>query len=39
VISRLELVLAESGTALDRGAVISVEDGRHRVRLLPIGGE
>ena len=39
VISRLELVLAESCTALDRGAVVSVEDGRHRVRLLPIGGE
>ena len=23
----------------DRGAVVSVEGGRHRVRLLPIGGE
>ena len=38
VIARLEPVLRESAHALDRGAVVSVEDGRHRVRLLPIGG-
>jgi len=39
VISRLEHVLEESASALERGAVISVDDGRHRVRLLPVGGE
>ena len=39
VIARLEVVLKESASALDRGAIISVEDERHRVRLLPIGGE
>ena len=39
VIARLERVLEESSAALDRGAIVIVEDGRHRVRLLPVGGE
>ncbi len=39
VIARLESVLAESSDALGQGAVVLVEDGRHRVRLLPIGGD
>ncbi len=37
VIGRLGVVLAESSAALESGAVISVEEGRHRVRHLPIG--
>lgn len=37
VIVRLTAVLAESSAALERGAVISVEEDRHRVRSLPIG--
>jgi predicted nuclease of predicted toxin-antitoxin system len=37
LISRLDTVLSESGKALDRGAVIVVEESRHRVRFLPIG--
>ena len=37
VISRLSAVLAESAAALDQGAVISVEDSRHRIRFLPVG--
>ncbi len=37
--SRLEQVLSESFEALNRGAVISVDEYRHRVRMLPIGGE
>jgi predicted nuclease of predicted toxin-antitoxin system len=39
VIARLERVLEESSSALAQGAVVIVEDGRHRVRLLPVGGE
>jgi predicted nuclease of predicted toxin-antitoxin system len=39
VIARLERVLAESAHDLETGAIISVEDGRHRVRLLPLGRE
>jgi predicted nuclease of predicted toxin-antitoxin system len=39
VIARLERVLAESSDALGQGAVVIVEDGRHRVRLLPVGGD
>jgi predicted nuclease of predicted toxin-antitoxin system len=37
LISRLDTVLSESGEALDRGAVIVIEESRHRVRFLPIG--
>ena len=33
---RLEQVLEESFDALEKGAIISVEEARHRVRLLPI---
>ena len=36
VLARLEKVLAESSEALEEGAVITVEDHRHRVRPLPI---
>lgn len=39
VIERLERVLLESTQDLENGAIISVEEGRHRVRLLPIGRE
>jgi predicted nuclease of predicted toxin-antitoxin system len=39
VIARLERVLEESSDALTRGAIVIVEDSRHRVRLLPIGGD
>jgi predicted nuclease of predicted toxin-antitoxin system len=37
VIERLERVLSESAQDLEEGAIISVEEGRHRVRLLPLG--
>ncbi len=37
IIKRLEHVLETSSAALESGAVISVEESRHRVRLLPIG--
>ena len=37
VIGRLSTVLRESSDALARGAIIVVEDGRHRVRNLTIG--
>jgi predicted nuclease of predicted toxin-antitoxin system len=39
VIERLERVLSESDRDLEEGAIISVEEGRHRVRLLPLGRE
>lgn len=39
VIQRLERVLTESSQDLEEGAIISVEERRHRVRLLPIGRE
>jgi predicted nuclease of predicted toxin-antitoxin system len=37
VIQRLDDVLAQSSTDLSQGALVVVEDGRHRVRKLPIG--
>ena len=37
VIQRLDDVLTQSTADLSQGAVIIVEDGRHRVRSLPIG--
>jgi predicted nuclease of predicted toxin-antitoxin system len=37
VIERLEAVLTGSADALTRGAVVIVEEGRHRIRYLPIG--
>lgn len=39
VIDRVSAVLAESASALERGAVISVEEARHRVRNLPVGAQ
>ncbi|HEV8711516.1 MAG TPA: DUF5615 family PIN-like protein [Candidatus Binatia bacterium] len=39
VIRRLARVLAASAQDLEEGAIISVEESRHRVRLLPIGRE
>jgi predicted nuclease of predicted toxin-antitoxin system len=39
VIRRLARVLAESARDLEEGAIISVEESRHRVRLLPFGRE
>jgi predicted nuclease of predicted toxin-antitoxin system len=35
VLARLEKVLAESSDALEEGAVITVEEHRHRIRRLP----
>ena len=37
VIARLAAVLADSTDALQKGAVVVVEESRHRVRFLPIG--
>jgi predicted nuclease of predicted toxin-antitoxin system len=37
VIQRLDDVLAQSSAELSQGAIVVVEDGRHRVRKLPIG--
>ncbi len=37
VIERIQSVLAECGPALKEGAIVLVEDTRHRVRLLPVG--
>jgi predicted nuclease of predicted toxin-antitoxin system len=36
VIERLNTVLRHCGAALERGAIVVVEDGRHRVRHLPL---
>lgn len=38
VIDRLRTVLEQSGQALEQGAIIIVEESRHRIRRLPIGG-
>jgi predicted nuclease of predicted toxin-antitoxin system len=37
VIERLSSVLNESSEALTQGAVVAIEDSRHRIRRLPIG--
>jgi predicted nuclease of predicted toxin-antitoxin system len=37
VVQRLKVVLEQSTEALAQGAVVLVEDGRHRVRRMPIG--
>lgn len=37
VVKRLEAVLAMTATELANGAIIVVEDARHRVRRLPVG--
>jgi predicted nuclease of predicted toxin-antitoxin system len=37
VIERLGAVLAASSEALSRGAILIVEEARHRIRFLPIG--
>lgn len=37
VIQRLDEVLSSSSAELSQGAILIVEDGRHRVRILPIG--
>jgi predicted nuclease of predicted toxin-antitoxin system len=39
VIARLKTVLALSSAEIEAGCVVSVEDGRHRIRKLPIGSE
>jgi len=38
VIKRWARVLADAADALSAGAIVVVEDARHRVRRLPIGG-
>jgi predicted nuclease of predicted toxin-antitoxin system len=38
VIARLASVLADSRDQLTSGAIVVVEDARHRVRQLPVGG-
>ncbi|MFW6158620.1 MAG: DUF5615 family PIN-like protein [Planctomycetota bacterium] len=37
VIERPRSVLADSSEALEQGAIVSVEESRHRLRWLPIG--
>ncbi|MGH9339266.1 MAG: DUF5615 family PIN-like protein [Acidobacteriota bacterium] len=38
VIARLGAVLGASSSHLERGAVLIVEEARHRIRRLPVGG-
>ena len=38
VLERLEAVLTDCAAALEAGAVVAVEESRHRVRRLPVGG-
>ena len=37
VIRRIDRVLKQSADELEKGAIIAVEERRHRIRLLPIG--
>jgi predicted nuclease of predicted toxin-antitoxin system len=37
VIRRLRFVLHDAAQAIESGAVVAVEDGRHRIRRLPLG--
>lgn len=39
VLERLAPVLAECSSALEKGAVVVIEESRHRIRSLPIGHE
>jgi predicted nuclease of predicted toxin-antitoxin system len=36
VINRLSVVLAESSDSIQKGAIVTVEDFRHRIRYLPM---
>jgi len=38
VIRRLAAVVVDAGEVLEAGAIVVVEDGRHRIRRLPLGG-
>lgn len=37
VLTRLDSVLAASSSSLEKGAVVVIEETRHRIRRLPIG--
>jgi len=39
VISRMENVLSVSDAALNDGAIVVIEDSRHRIRRLPLGSD